>query len=109
MVKKNIHHSRAETPSERTDSCSRTFGDNPPNKLQPVEGESYLGLTAGYGGHARAFLNRLDDCELQVLVDRDENAIKTLQAIWLKRRNFLILKIFVSAAQEDLVKRGRRI
>ncbi len=26
------------------------------SKLQPVEGESYLDLTAGYGGQARAFL-----------------------------------------------------
>jgi 16S rRNA (cytosine1402-N4)-methyltransferase len=45
------------------------------SKLQPVEGESYLDLTAGYGGHARAFLNRTDNYLSSVLVDRDENAI----------------------------------
>ena len=76
------------------------------SKLQPVEGESYLDLTAGYGGHARAFLNRTDNYLSAVLVDRDENAIKTLGDL-AEKGVTLIHKDFVSAAQ-DLVKQGRK-
>jgi len=76
------------------------------SKLQPVEGESYLDLTAGYGGHAKAFLNRTDNYLSSVLVDRDENAIKTLSDL-AKKGVTLIHKDFVSAAQ-DLVKQGRK-
>ena len=76
------------------------------SKLQPVEGESYLDLTAGYGGHARAFLNRTDNYLNSVLVDRDENAIKTLGDL-AEKGVTLIHKDFVSAAQ-DLVKQGRK-
>ena len=76
------------------------------SKLQPVEGESYLDLTAGYGGHARAFLNRTDDYLSSVLVDRDENAIKTLGDL-AEKGVTLIHKDFVSDAQ-DLVKQGRK-
>ena len=76
------------------------------SKLQPVEGESYLDLTAGYGGHARAFLNRTDNYLSSVLVDRDKNAIKTLGDL-AEKGVTLIHKDFVSAAQ-DLVKQGRK-
>ena len=76
------------------------------SKLQPVEGESYLDLTAGYGGHARAFLNRTDNYLNSVLVDRDENAIKALGDL-AEKGVTLIHKDFVSAAQ-DLVKQGRK-
>ena len=62
--------------------------------LAPQSGESYLDLTAGYGGHARAVLERTGRAEA-VLVDRDDNAIKTLReefqdsAISLRRQDFL--------------------
>jgi 16S rRNA (cytosine1402-N4)-methyltransferase len=46
--------------------------------LNPKEGESYLDLTAGYGGHAAAILERTKKPELTVLVDRDTNAITDL-------------------------------
>ena len=45
--------------------------------LSPREGERYLDLTAGYGGHASEILNLTKSAA--VLVDRDENAIKHLQ------------------------------
>lgn len=39
--------------------------------LDPSLGESYLDLTAGYGGHARSILQRTDNYAKAVLVDRD--------------------------------------
>ena len=75
------------------------------DRLRPARGESYLDLTAGYGGHAREFLERTDNYLDSVLVDRDENAINTLGDL-AEKGVTLIHKDFVSAAQ-DLVKQGR--
>lgn len=47
--------------------------------LDPREGEKYLDLTAGYGGHARAVLYRTVYRPGTVLVDRDVQAVKELQ------------------------------
>ena len=47
--------------------------------LDPKAEESYLDLTAGYGGHAAAVLERTSNPEHTVLVDRDTNAIKALE------------------------------
>lgn len=47
--------------------------------LDPKQGESYLDLTAGYGGHAEAVLGRTKSAELSVLVDRDQNAVAVLE------------------------------
>jgi len=47
--------------------------------LAPKTGESYLDLTAGYGGHASVILERTQAPEKAVLVDRDSNAIASLQ------------------------------
>lgn len=46
--------------------------------LAPRSGESYLDLTAGYGGHARAVVERTQAPERAVLVDRDTNALEVL-------------------------------
>lgn len=48
--------------------------------LDPQAGESYLDLTAGYGGHAGAFMERTLDISKACLVDRDEYAISHLSA-----------------------------
>jgi 16S rRNA (cytosine1402-N4)-methyltransferase len=45
--------------------------------LAPQQGESYLDVTAGYGGHAAAVLEQTK--AEAVLVDRDQNAINELQ------------------------------
>lgn len=42
--------------------------------LGPRSGDSYLDLTAGYGGHAQEILNITKDVEQSVLIDRDKNA-----------------------------------
>jgi 16S rRNA (cytosine1402-N4)-methyltransferase len=46
--------------------------------LSPQRGESYLDLTAGYGGHASAILEATEVPEEMVLVDRDDNATREL-------------------------------
>jgi 16S rRNA (cytosine1402-N4)-methyltransferase len=48
--------------------------------LDPRPGDSYLDLTAGYGGHASAVLEKTRTPNKVVLVDRDENAVKALHA-----------------------------
>lgn len=64
--------------------------------LDPQAGESYLDLTAGYGGHASAILDRVGSLANAVLVDRDQEAIKVLKAIYndgnvdIRQQNFLI-------------------
>jgi len=47
--------------------------------LSPRPGETYLDLTAGYGGHATAVAAVLGGFETVTLVDRDENAITQLR------------------------------
>lgn len=67
--------------------------------LQPKKGQSYLDLTAGYGGHAQAFLNITENYKDSVLVDRDEFAITKLQP-FAKKGARLIHSDFVSAAKQ---------
>lgn len=50
-------------------------------QLAPRPGESYLDLTAGYGGHARAIIAATEAPEKATLVDRDLTAIETLNDI----------------------------
>ncbi len=46
--------------------------------LKPAEAESYLDLTAGYGGHAKEILDVTQNYKDSCLIDRDENAVKYL-------------------------------
>lgn len=46
--------------------------------LDPKRGQSYLDLTAGYGGHAKAILDVTQNYKNSVLVDRDAFAIEKL-------------------------------
>ena len=47
--------------------------------LNPRPGESYLDLTAGYGGHAKSILDVTLNYKDSVLVDRDDFAITSLK------------------------------
>ena len=47
--------------------------------LDPKPGETYLDLTAGYGGHAAAIADRIGESGQLVLVDRDSHAITELK------------------------------
>lgn len=63
--------------------------------LHPGEGERYLDLTAGYGGHAAVVLEKTKAPKQAVLVDRDPAAEKTLkerfteQGVEVRRADFL--------------------
>ena len=46
--------------------------------LRPAKGETYLDLTAGYGGHASKIIEKTGNPTGAVLVDRDINAINEL-------------------------------
>jgi len=47
--------------------------------LTPARGDSYLDLTAGYGGHAAAIAEAAGQLSAMTLVDRDETAISVLK------------------------------
>jgi 16S rRNA (cytosine1402-N4)-methyltransferase len=67
--------------------------------LSPQAGDSYLDLTAGYGGHASAILERTMLPKRAVLVDRDANAIAAL-ADFEQQGTRLIHRDFLGASQE---------
>lgn len=74
-------------------------------EFRPQSGESYLDLTAGYGGHARAILQRTANYTESTLVDRDEMAQRHLTEFSDKGTQLLHTD-FVNAARQ-LVQDGR--
>jgi len=73
--------------------------------LDPKDGDSYLDLTAGYGGHASAVLERTNAPNKTVLVDRDTHAIAALQRFE-DQGVSLLHSDFLSASQK-LAEEGR--
>ncbi len=65
--------------------------------LSPRQGESYLDLTAGYGGHAQAVLNVTVAPNKAVLVDRDQQSIDFLSETSALRKVRIIKDNFVNA------------
>lgn len=95
--------------------------------LKPQKGETYLDLTAGYGGHAGAVIDKIGSANLATLVDRDEMAITALQPLQTAgariiksdyaaaaaqvkaaggRFDMILLDIGVSSPQLDIPERG---
>ena len=71
--------------------------------LSPKEGDSYLDLTAGYGGHAAEVLDRtLPKPHSTTLVDRDQNAIAHLDEQFAGRGIQIIHQEFLTASRELL-------
>ncbi len=73
--------------------------------MMPKVGENYLDLTAGYGGHATAFLDSTKEYETSVLIDRDRHTAPFLEnltklGVELRHGDFL-------AAARQLIKEGR--
>jgi 16S rRNA (cytosine1402-N4)-methyltransferase len=68
--------------------------------LNPREGDSYLDLTGGYGGHATAILERTNNPKETILVDRDPAAVKSLTARFAKNGVEIIHKDFLSVSQK---------
>lgn len=75
--------------------------------LDPKEGESYLDLTAGYGGHAVKVLDRTLKPHNTTLVDRDQNAIAYLGRQFDGSGAQIIHKDFLSASR-DLLTEGKQ-
>jgi 16S rRNA (cytosine1402-N4)-methyltransferase len=75
--------------------------------LSPKTGESYLDLTAGYGGHAKSITDMTGSLTQAVLIDRDENAIKELGNLFPKNTVDLRRQDFLSASL-DLIASGRQ-
>lgn len=65
--------------------------------LAPESGQSYLDLTAGYGGHAAAILELTGAPKRAVLVDRDQAAVEALNARFKGQRTEVIKSDFLSA------------
>jgi 16S rRNA (cytosine1402-N4)-methyltransferase len=74
--------------------------------LSPRRGESYLDLTAGYGGHSGRILEVTGNYAESILVDRDDNAIKRLESL-ANRGVRLLHADFVTAAKQ-LINEGRQ-
>jgi 16S rRNA (cytosine1402-N4)-methyltransferase len=75
--------------------------------LKPKNGETYLDLTAGYGGHASAILQKTEYAPA-VLVDRDSYAIASLQHTFESSENVKIMKNDFYAAASQLVQEGKQ-
>lgn len=73
--------------------------------MQPSRGESYLDLTAGYGGHASAFLAATDEYRTSVLVDRDSHTAAYLENLLTQGAQLLHLDFL--AAVQQLIAEGR--
>ena len=74
--------------------------------LEPKEGDRYLDLTAGYGGHADAILKRTKNPAGAVLVDRDQNAVDHLEERFQGTGATVIKSDFLRASR-DLMAEGR--
>lgn len=74
--------------------------------LAPQAGESYLDLTAGYGGHACSILGRTLNNKQASLVDRDQNAVSHLSQMPDLKDVQIIHQDFLHASQ-DLLNAGR--
>jgi 16S rRNA (cytosine1402-N4)-methyltransferase len=66
--------------------------------FQPQPGESYLDVTAGYGGHADEILARTLNYDKATLIDRDKTAITSLRQKFKGRSLEIIHGDFLSAS-----------
>ncbi|HWT56128.1 MAG TPA: 16S rRNA (cytosine(1402)-N(4))-methyltransferase RsmH [Candidatus Microsaccharimonas sp.] len=71
-------HQDKNQNSQSNDLHEPVLLDSVLDYLAPQAGESYLDLTAGYGGHAAAILDVTGAPSEMTLVDRDDNAIREL-------------------------------
>jgi 16S rRNA (cytosine1402-N4)-methyltransferase len=70
--------------------------------LSPEKGDSYLDLTAGYGGHASKVLSLTGNYKDSVLVDRDQDSINELKDLF-KEDQIEVIKNDFNQASKDLL------
>jgi 16S rRNA (cytosine1402-N4)-methyltransferase len=75
--------------------------------LAPRPGQTYLDLTAGYGGHSSAIFDLTGAEKGSALVDRDEQAIEALQERF-KEKDMQILQSDFLNALQTLKQKGKR-
>lgn len=74
--------------------------------LRPNLGENYLDLTAGYGGHASRILEKTENYQDSVLVDRDDFAISRLKSF--EDKGVRLLHTDFASAARQLAEEGRK-
>ena len=74
--------------------------------LAPKQGESYLDLTAGYGGHAKVIIGKTGEASKATLVDQDTQAITALQS--LAQAGARLMHSDFAAAAAELAGRGEQ-
>jgi 16S rRNA (cytosine1402-N4)-methyltransferase len=67
--------------------------------LNPKEGENYLDVTAGFGGHAQKILQKTSEFKSSVLVDRDKRAIEYLSSLFSDQAISIIHQDFAGASK----------
>jgi 16S rRNA (cytosine1402-N4)-methyltransferase len=75
--------------------------------LSPQKGDSYLDLTAGYGGHSDAILGMTMSPEKAVLIDRDLEAVNYLQRHF-GHKNIQVIHSDFQTASEELNSSGSK-
>lgn len=74
--------------------------------LKPKKGETYLDLTAGYGGHAKQVIAIIGKASLATLVDRDSAAIAALKP--LKEAGASVIKSDYATAVKNFNEAGEQ-
>lgn len=74
--------------------------------LAPKKGETYLDLTAGYGGHAAEVLQRTGMYSHSVLVDRDDYALQHLASFG--QQDVRLLHTDFESAAKRLIEEGKQ-
>jgi 16S rRNA (cytosine1402-N4)-methyltransferase len=75
--------------------------------LDPKAGQSYLDLTAGYGGHAASIIEATSAPDRTVLIDRDQTAVDALEQRF-KATGIRILQSDFLGVLEDLAGESRK-
>jgi 16S rRNA (cytosine1402-N4)-methyltransferase len=76
--------------------------------LKPQKGQSYLDMTAGYGGHAAEIIELIGSTGTASLIDRDVFAVQELEKKFAGSRNVEIIHSDYEKAASDLVGRGKQ-
>lgn len=76
--------------------------------LKPNVGDSYLDLTAGYGGHAEAVIGKIGDSGSAIMVDRDQTAIDFLKQKFSAKSNVSFMHEDFYTASKKLLAKGKK-